>query len=272
MFGVDSQRKQPALFAPPPRWNAFGSRMTVKSADRVLQILELFDDARAPMSVGEIAGRMGFPQSSTTELLQTLCERGYLSLDGATRKYAPTLLVSMLGCWRMASNERGTDLLDMIRELRHQTTCTITVGVPHAVHAKVICRVVGDQLPNVPGTLRPICRSAIGHALLSRLSDQEIGKLVRRINAAETNREARIELGNLIGRVREIRQRGYAVTNGDFAPSMGAVSVLLPIDGYHTPVAIAAGAPAPFVQENAVALVSALRQTIEGYSGLRMPS
>jgi DNA-binding IclR family transcriptional regulator len=92
--------------------------MAVKSADRILEILEFFDDTRSPHSVSDIASALGYPQSSTTELLQTLSARGYIYFHQESRRYAPTLLISLLGDWGLASNEAGADILGLIRRLR----------------------------------------------------------------------------------------------------------------------------------------------------------
>jgi DNA-binding IclR family transcriptional regulator len=51
---------------------------SVKSAVRVLEMLELFSVADKPIGVSEIARRLTLPKSSTQALLKTLLARGYL--------------------------------------------------------------------------------------------------------------------------------------------------------------------------------------------------
>lgn len=51
-------------------------RAVVKSAARVLRILAIFDDVQRKMRVGELAERTGYPQSSTSVLLQSLAKLG----------------------------------------------------------------------------------------------------------------------------------------------------------------------------------------------------
>ena len=41
-------------------------RKVVKSAARVLQVLEVFDEERRPLAVAEIAAHYGWPASSTS--------------------------------------------------------------------------------------------------------------------------------------------------------------------------------------------------------------
>ena len=50
----------------------------VKSAHRVLRIFEYFDEIERPAAMTEIARRLNYPPSSTSALLKSLVELGYL--------------------------------------------------------------------------------------------------------------------------------------------------------------------------------------------------
>ena len=63
----------------------------VKSAFRVLDLLELFTSFPTPMGVSEVARRLQLPKSSTLALLQTLTVRGYLRIAGTEYEMDPTL-------------------------------------------------------------------------------------------------------------------------------------------------------------------------------------
>ncbi len=80
-------------------------RDPVKSARRVLEILERFEAEKRPLGVSEIAQVLGYPLSSTSMLLNTLARLGYLNLDPASRKFAPTMSVAMLGDWIVSGDE-----------------------------------------------------------------------------------------------------------------------------------------------------------------------
>jgi len=71
----------------------------VKSAVRVLEVLELFDRLQREASVGEVARELGYPVSSTSMLLGSLLERGYLRHGPDQRTYFPTPRVTLLGAW-----------------------------------------------------------------------------------------------------------------------------------------------------------------------------
>src|SRR5258708_39924355 len=59
--------------------------MPVKSADRTLDIFELFAAEPQGLTIAEISGRLGVARSSTHGLVHTLAARGYLVQDGGGR-------------------------------------------------------------------------------------------------------------------------------------------------------------------------------------------
>src|SRR4051794_22701981 len=63
----------------------------VKSAARVLDVLELFSAGQDPLSVTDVARKLGIPKSSTQGLLTTLVGRGYLARDGTAYLLPPEL-------------------------------------------------------------------------------------------------------------------------------------------------------------------------------------
>ena len=72
--------------------------MNVKSAIRVFEVLEFFDEVQRDASLSDIARRLGYPVSSTSMLLQSMVDAGYL-VQGEKRVYRPTPRVTLLGSW-----------------------------------------------------------------------------------------------------------------------------------------------------------------------------
>lgn len=55
--------------------------MSVKSAQRVLQVFECLTMHTEGLSIKEISETLDFPQSSTSNLIKTLADEGYLRQD-----------------------------------------------------------------------------------------------------------------------------------------------------------------------------------------------
>ena len=105
----------------------------VKSAQRVLEILEYFNAERQEGTVMDIARSCGYPQSSTSELLSCLVFLGYLRRDLYARTYKPSARVAVLGAWVQPHLFRKGNLLPLIDELAADSQATVvlasTVGV-----------------------------------------------------------------------------------------------------------------------------------------------
>ena len=85
---------------------------SVKSAIRVLDLLELFAVTSEPLGVSEIAKRLDLPKSSAQALLLTLAGRGYLSRSDAGYALPAELKVGWVGGIR-------TRLLGLARPVMH---------------------------------------------------------------------------------------------------------------------------------------------------------
>lgn len=60
---------------------------TIKSLQRAINILDLFDEQAAELGVTEIAEKLGLHKSTAAGLIYTLEYNGYLDQDPDTRKY-----------------------------------------------------------------------------------------------------------------------------------------------------------------------------------------
>src|SRR5579864_6351280 len=86
----------------------------VKSARRVLEVLEYFDAENPSATVGDISKKLHYPQSSTSILLRCLRDLGFLYYNRTTRKYRPTSRSALLGCWAEGGAYRGGRMLDLL--------------------------------------------------------------------------------------------------------------------------------------------------------------
>jgi len=63
---------------------------TAKTADRTLDVFELFASEQRPLNLSEISALLGIPLSSAHALIKTLQARGYLYDVGRRQGYFPT--------------------------------------------------------------------------------------------------------------------------------------------------------------------------------------
>jgi DNA-binding IclR family transcriptional regulator len=149
----------------------------VKSAKRMLEVIEFFAKRRAPASVGEIAKALGYPQSSTSVLMKFLHNLKYMQHDPVHRLYRPTLRVALTSSWLSEEQLSGTELTALMTDLRVRTGGSVVRGIQNDIDLQYI-QVVGAnspiQLVMRIGQLRPLGRTAVGKVLLAQHDDERV--------------------------------------------------------------------------------------------------
>lgn len=238
---------------------------TIKSARRTLQIFEIFAELRRPATVTEIYRRLNLPQSSVSKLLRSFVKLGYLEYDREQRTYVPTLRTAILSGWLHDQWFSNDSILHVMEFLRAQLKTSVILGIQNDKHVLYMLALQGtlEPRPALPiGTLRPICRAAVGKALLMTKSDKDVGLLVRRINSEENDRTNLVDYPSLLEDLGECRQRGYALSNGAVVPGVNVVAVPLPKLPGQPQMALGIGAPDDWVMKNLPECVATLQRTL----------
>ncbi|QRR33991.1 helix-turn-helix domain-containing protein [Hydrogenophaga sp. YM1] len=237
----------------------------VKSAQRVLQLLEFFAHDKRRATVMQVATALDYPQSSTSMLLGTLETLGYLRYEASERTYIPTLRVMLLGSWLQDELFGSGSLISAMNALRERTRETVMVGLRQGIHVRFILSLRGPRSTTLQypvGVLRPVCRSAVGKILLSALPNSEILKIARRANA-EAQPEDKVPTGELMTEIAAIRERGWALTVDYPLPDRATLAMALPPIPDQPAMALIVGTRKARMAENQERYVRELRATCE---------
>jgi DNA-binding IclR family transcriptional regulator len=249
---------------------------TVKSAVRVLEVLELFDRLQREASVGEIARELGYPTSSTSMLLASLLERGYLRHGADQRSYFPTPRVTLLGSWVEPLLRPHGEVIRMMAEIGEATGETIILAAPtrdQAQYLHVVPATTTMRMHVGPGTLRPLVSSGMGRVLLSTMPDEKVRQLVMRHNDGPlVHDEGRVSLAALQRELSAIRARGYAVVLRGVTPGAGLVAMLLPLEFSGVPLAVGIGGWARHMRHRQQEYVQLLREAVDRHLRPRVRS
>ncbi|MFC3172791.1 IclR family transcriptional regulator [Novosphingobium bradum] len=246
------------------------SSKIVKSAGRTILVLELFAIWRRPATASEIEAALDMPQSSTSVLLRSLIELGYLDQDPVTRRYFPTLRVAMLGDWMRSSVSEKLHA-EHIDALRDATGETALVGrrLGSSVHYVQISR-SGQELQYFvhEGTRRPLCSSASGRALLSLMPDSQVLRIVRRFNQAAATSAEQMSEQVLLDVIRTIRATGISETNVllDGERDSHAIAMLMPAREGEERFSLGIAGPRERVLRHRSGQIAALRDWIAKHS------
>lgn len=246
------------------------SESKVKSARRVIQVLEFFDEMRSDASVMDVARALDMPQSSTTELLKCLSDLGYLAYDPRGRRYMPTHRVALLGSWIQAPYLGEGRVVQMMEELGEKTLETIILAEPSGIVVRYIFVVPSRQAMRLhvgPGTIRPIARSGLGKLFLTTYPTEKVKDIVKRVNADRDPGAPIIGYAELENELQDIRDKGYHLFTNGVNPGAGLIGMLLPQSDGYPPLGIGIGGLAESIVKNAPEFIDAMRQGINRYFG-----
>jgi DNA-binding IclR family transcriptional regulator len=242
----------------------------VKSARRVMQIFELFGERHGPANATEISHALGFPQSSTSMLLRSLVKLGYLDYDCSSRTFSPTIRISLLGGWRETNFLAAKHILKILDRLHDLTHETVLLGVQSHNCVRIIY-VLQSQAPRrfyvPPGTLRPICTTAMGQTLLTLKSETDVRAIVRKVNSQEENPERWVRPAALLEDLEACRRRGFAYTENRYAPVPGSMAaMLLPLPEVGPPMSVGVIATTDRFRANEENIITGLKEVVKAWS------
>ncbi|HJV84180.1 MAG TPA: helix-turn-helix domain-containing protein [Noviherbaspirillum sp.] len=248
------------------------SHSVVKSARRVLEIFEFFAGRQAPATVMEVSRELGYPQSSTSALMESLRSLGYLSYDRYSRQFNPTLRVAFMGNWVQESMYSDGNLFRLMVDLQQRSELTVILGLQNDIYVQYIHSIQSASPLRLfvrPGTLRPLARAAIGKMLLSTKSDKEIRALLTRINATEEVPENRIKFADLMKDIEGCRRDGYYISQGTVTHGAGVIAMLLPESPGQPPMGLGIGAPMSRLLKKKQEVIDMLQEALQPQFGIR---
>lgn len=189
---------------------------SVKSADRVFDILELLIQYPDGMTTHEIGKRLGIAGSSIHALIKTMAARRYVRETSSRHIVLGTKFYEfaqsfareplLLQC-KPAMNR----LADMFNENVHVAVLDGKYAVFIAVHETTH----PIRYHNKVGSAQHAHATAVGKMLLSRCSDETIRKMYDGFAFVPLTGHTITSVGQLVEQLRCIRERGYSVDNGE---------------------------------------------------------
>ena len=237
----------------------------VKSAQRVLELLEFFAEWRRPASVKEICQSLGYPQSSTSVLLKSLTESGYFDHELRTGMYVPNVRLTLATAWIEDHLFSEQGLLRLMEQVLASCGHTVMIGTQQGVHVRylhVLQATRAGRFMAKTGSLRPLFRSASGRMLLTTRAEKDMGMLLRKANALESVPALQVDLIAALREREKARRDGYAMSMGTSMPGAAALAILLPVPRDHEPMTLSLGGPMREIRANQGQLVALLNELV----------
>lgn len=237
----------------------------VKSAHRVLELLEFFAEWRRPATVKDICQSLGYPQSSTSVLLRSLKESGHFDHDPRTGLYSPNIRLALSTAWIEEQLYTEQSLLRMMQKVLDRTGHTVMIGKREGTQVRylhVLQATRAGSFTSKIGLLRPLFRSATGKMLLATLAEKEIGRLLQHANAQEAHSNDRVDIDAALQSRKQALLDGYAISRGTSMAGAAALAVLLPTAKDSAPLTLSLGGPIQEVEQELPQLLDILREAV----------
>lgn len=204
---------------------------SVKSAERVLDLLELLSMHCDPMRLNEIAQTLGYPKSSAHALLGTLLNRGYVERDSSERYQLSADIregFNWVGGFEVILRRHA---LPIMEDARARTAETIFLSVKgENFSPRQLAKLVSPQHIRYDSNatmVLPAHASVMGRVLMAHGQDAEIDAYFKTAELkAYTDKTVRTEAG-IRAILADIRERGFGTIVEEFV--IGGCAVCAPV-------------------------------------------
>jgi IclR family acetate operon transcriptional repressor len=238
--------------------------MIVRQAAHVLELLEYFAARRRPATLSEVAQDLGWPRSSTFNLLGTLAERGYLYEPRARDGFYPTPRLLSLARTIADAEPLPEAITTLLRDLVDETGETAAIAASAGTAAVFI--EVCESPKRIRyfaqvGLLMPIHITSCGRAILSQYTPAKRASLLRRVSFERHGPTTPTSVAEVEAEIRRSVERGWFQNLSEFSQDLIGVSVPLALEGRQ--LALVVAGPANRMQDRIPELAARMRRGLE---------
>jgi DNA-binding IclR family transcriptional regulator len=236
---------------------------TVPAAARTIALFEVFAREQRELTKSDVARLLDLPESSSSDLLNTLYELGYLGRTVTSRRFYPT---SRLLDTARAIGENdplgdfGSEMTGLLADRSGESCCAAImdkdavriVAITESKHRLRFVARVGD--------LFPLHATAVGKSLLATLDDQQLARLLRLRPLTAMSDRTKTDPREVEAEIAEYRERGWFQTRGEGGEGLSAIAKT----GYHggVPVALTLVGPTERMDEHFDEYVQMLQEVV----------
>jgi len=201
--------------------------MHVKQAANVVELLEFFARHGEPATLAEIADALGWPRSSTFNLVGTLADKGYFYEPKQRGGYFPSPRWHSVIQSIDDRDPLPTDLLDLVDDIARRTGETTALGCASGLSV-VFLHVRECQQPiryfAEVGTRVPIQASSAGRAILGQMTPREREQFYRKLVFEKFSDTTPMGIEQIETELRSSAERGYYQSNAEYIADLLGVS------------------------------------------------
>jgi len=205
----------------------------VKSANRVMEILNLLRHHPLGLTITEVSKILGIPKSSTHELLHSMHQGNYLQLQ--ENRYSLGIKVFEIGQAAAHSSElllHARPVMKFIgEELNESVQLAILDGYEVVYLSKMQFR-KDIKLVSKVGIRLPSYATGLGKAILSTCSEDDIELRFAETQFEQFTPRTITTMEKLHDSLEQVRNRGYAEDREEYSP--GVFCYAMPVEGVNS--------------------------------------
>jgi DNA-binding IclR family transcriptional regulator len=202
----------------------------IQSADRIFSVLELITQ-KGQLGVMEISTKLNLNKSTVHRLLASLISMGYVRQDLVSGKYTLTFkLLSLAETFRSKIDvvSIAHPYLEQIMEKSKETVHLVQWEGSEVVYIdKVESNSSSVRMVSRIGLRQPMYCTAVGKAILSSISEDEVRKIWEESNIKKLTKNTIVDFEMLLNELELIRKRGYAVDNEENEIGVRCIAVYI---------------------------------------------
>ena len=200
----------------------------VKSASRVLDLLEIVSAHEAGLSFTTLQQLTAFPKSSLHALLGVLTARGYLDLDETSRLYTLGVKVWQNGQSYLKSRDlvrEARPVMDAIANAINETVQLARLDGSENVYLAKVDSTHPLRLQSEVGARLSAHATGLGKALLACLPDDEVRARFGDKPLPRMTPGTIVTMAELTQELHRIRHWGFAVDDQEYTPGLFCIAV-----------------------------------------------
>lgn len=235
----------------------------IRSLGRGLGLLEHVADARSPIGLSDLAAACDLPLSTAHRMVRSLVSSGYLH-QGPDRRYRLGPRLVALGGVALAPV--GAEVAGWLDRLVRATGETANAATLCDDAVLFVAQAASPHQMRASAQVHhraPVHCSALGKALLSLLTDEEVAGIAERTGLPRRTDRTLGAVDELLVSVRDVRRLGRALD--DEEGEYGARCVAVPVPAAPIPLAVSVSGPTSRLTPDRVPAIAAeLRGVVTG--------
>lgn len=195
------------------------SPLMVNSVQKAFRVLTAFSRTEPRLTLKQICDKLEIDKSTAQRFTHTLLVMGYLDKDPVTRTLGVTVRMLDLAHIYLTTNPLVAAAMPYLMHLNSETGETINLTVLDGASSVFVSRVVGNHLLSTGvmiGTRLPAYASASGLAMLSALSEEDVGQVLSMSDLRPITPKTVYLPAQILERLAQIREKGYVVSVADY--------------------------------------------------------